>query len=117
MGTKIVSYTYDAWGNILSETYNSAASSSDRAIAGYNPYRYRGYYYDYDLGLYYLQTRYYDPQVGRFINVDALIAGVDGSIRGYNLYVYCKNNPVHMVDNGGNWPSWNEFWSGVGNFF
>ena len=103
VGTKIVSYNYDAWGNILSETYNSAASSSDRAIAGYNLFRYRGYIYDADLGLYYLQSRYYDSKIGRFINADTTdILGVSpGALTDNNLFAYCDNNPVMRTDESG----------------
>ena len=72
--------------------------------AQYNPFRYRGYYYDADLGLYYLNSRYYDSVVGRFINPDSVMAGVGGDLRGSNLYAYCFNNPVNMSDPDGNWP-------------
>lgn len=68
-----------------------------------NPFRYRGYYYDAESGLYYLQTRYYDPATGRFINADGQISGVGGDIRGYNLFAYCFNNPINMIDPSGNW--------------
>ncbi|MBO5906564.1 MAG: RHS repeat-associated core domain-containing protein [Clostridia bacterium] len=81
--------------------------------AQYNPYRYRGYYYDADLGLYYLNSRYYDAVVGRFINPDAVMASVCGDLRGSNFYAYCFNNPVNMSDSDGNWASWNDFWKDV----
>ena len=63
-----------------------------------NPIRYRGYYYDVETGLYYLQSRYYDPQTGRFINADDTdYLGADGSFASYNLFAYCNNNPVMNV--------------------
>ena len=68
-----------------------------------NPLRYRGYYYDTDLGLYYLQTRYYDSNTGRFINADGYISTGTGLL-GYNMYAYCNNNPVMYVDSAGNSP-------------
>ena len=91
-GNKLVAeYEYDAWGNctILRNTDN---------IANTNPLRYRGYYYDTDTGLYYLQSRYYDSNIGRFINADdsnLLLNNV------YNLYAYCENNPVIGMDPSG----------------
>ena len=66
-GAKLVEYTYDAWGNATIVHYNGGASTG----ATKNPFRYRGYYYDSDLGLYYLNTRYYDSVTGRFISADA----------------------------------------------
>jgi len=100
----LVSYTYDAWGN-QTITYSNGGASTP---AQYNPFRYRGYYYDIDLGLYYLNARYYDSNTGRFINADTLISGANGSLYGYNLYVYCFNNPVSLIDENGNWPKWME---------
>ena len=71
-----------------------------------NPFRYRGYYYDTETGYYYLNSRYYDPTTGRFLNADNRISGAGGDIRGYNLFSYCFNNPVNMSDQDGNWPQW-----------
>ncbi|MBC5787513.1 RHS repeat-associated core domain-containing protein [Clostridium sp. NSJ-27] len=65
-----------------------------------NPFRYRGYYYDTESGLYYLQNRYYDPLVKRFINCDT-IAGNTGAIDSHNTYSYCKNNPINNTDTNG----------------
>ena len=87
-GTKLISYEYDAWGN--------ATISGSAAIGTLNPIRYRGYYYDNDLKLYYLQSRYYDAEIGRFISADSLLD--QGDILGNNLFVYCLNNPVNMAD-------------------
>ena len=100
-GNKKISYTYDAWGNFTA-TYHNGASSANL----HNPYTYRGYYYDSDLSLYYLNSRYYDSNIGRFVNVDNIISGVGGNILGNNVFAYCFNNPVNMDDGTGNWPQW-----------
>ena len=63
-----------------------------------NPFRYRGYYYDAETGMYYLKSRYYDPEMRRFVNPDSGISGVGGNMRGYNMYSYCFNNPVDMLE-------------------
>ena len=70
-GTKLISYKYDAWGNFTTTYHNGCTSSSP---ASYNHFRYRGYYYDTELGMYYLQSRYYDPVIGRFINADVYVS-------------------------------------------
>ncbi len=98
-GTKVVEYTYGAWGDILSVTGTLADTIGQK-----NPLRYRGYYYDVETGFYLTGTRYYDPEIGRFINADKVIAGVGGDINGYNLYSYCFNNPTNMSDPTGDWP-------------
>ncbi len=102
-GNLCVSYLYDAWGNLLSsETYTNAGNIA-RSL---NSLLYRGYYFDSESGFYYLQSRYYDPEIGRFINADNQIAGVGGEVLGYNMFAYCMNNPVNMSDSTGNWPKW-----------
>ena len=113
-GTKLISYTYDAWGNILSKTSHNGGSSTR---AWLNPILYRGYYYDSDISLYVLGTRYYDPAIGRFINADSVMSGASGSLQGNNLYAYCFNNPVMLTDEDGNWPSWNDIKIILGNIF
>ena len=95
MGGTVVEYKYDAWGNILSVTGSMAST-----LGAVNPFRYRGYYYDAESGWYYLQSRYYDPQVGRFLNADGII-GANGGIMGYNMFAYCNNNPVIYADESG----------------
>ena len=75
-------------------------------LGHYNPLRYRGYVYDTETGLYYLNSRYYNPTWGRFINADAELAGIGGATQGYSLFAYCHNNPVNMSDSDGNWPKW-----------
>ena len=105
-GTKLVSYTYDAWGALLSTTYSNGGASTSVVN---NPLRYRGYYYDDDLDLYYLATRYYDPEVCRFVTADdPAYLGANGDIISYNLYAYCNNNPVMYADPAGNMPMWAE---------
>ena len=106
-GTQVVSYTYDAWGAPLSVTGTAADT-----IGQLNPFRYRGYYYDNETGLYYVSSRYYDPEVGRWIHADNQIADVGGEVLGYNMFAYCMNNPVTMSDPTGNWPSWSNLIKG-----
>ena len=108
----MVKYKYDGWGNHEAEV----AAEGYVALAEINPFRYRGYYYDTETGLYYLQTRYYDPEVGRFISRDSIEYATPEIINGLNLYAYCGNNPVMRSDTmGTNW--WTDFWNGVGNWF
>jgi len=94
-GTQVVSYKYDAWGNIVSTT-----DTSGKNMAALNPFRYRGYFWDAETGLYYLNSRYYDPVTKRFINADALL-GADPGMGSYNLFAYCGNNPVMASDPSG----------------
>ena len=74
--TKLCTYVYDAWGNATVTYHNSGAATA----AFYNPFRYRGYYYDTDIGYYYLQSRYYNTAWGRFLNPDSVISGVGSAI-------------------------------------
>ena len=92
-GTSVAEYSYNAWGKVLSATGTMAAI---------NPIRYRGYYFDSDSGLYYLKSRYYDPNLQRFINSDGQLARKD--FVGANLFAYCLNNPINMADTTGNLP-------------
>ena len=94
-GTKIGSYTYDAWGNCTVSTESGTTTIQKRIVRTLNPFRYRGYYYDTDTGLYYLQSRYYNPQWGRFLNADATL--YEGFL-GLNLYLYCEDNSIIYVD-------------------
>ena len=99
---QVVSYEYDSWGNILSiKDANGNNITSSTHIGIINPYRYRGYRYDTETGLYYLQSRYYSPEWGRFINFDNY-GGQVGELLSHNGYIYCCNNPVSMVDENGN---------------
>ena len=99
-GEKICTYTYDAWG-FCNSSLTSGTSSLERSIAvTYNPFRYRGYYYDTETGLYYLQSRYYNPEWGRFLNADGYVSTGTGLL-GYNMFAYCNNNPIMYVDPSG----------------
>ena len=89
-GTQVVEYGYDAWGYPISKTGSLAAT-----IGTLNPFRYRGYVYDEETGLYYLQNRYYSPNWKRFINVDQ-------SLNEKNLFVYCLGSPIIRRDIDGN---------------
>ena len=100
----VVVYLYDAWGRLLSTTGTQSST-----LGVNNPLRYRGYVYDTETGLYYLQSRYYNPTWGRFINADDPgYMGVDGTPSSYNLFSYCGNNPVTREDSEG------EFWLAIG---
>jgi len=95
------SYEYDLWGKLISVT-PASATSDPNGILTKNPFRYRGYYYDEETGFYYLNARYYDPQMRRFISADDMAyLGADGSITGFNLFAYCDNNPINGFDNEG----------------
>ena len=96
-GVQVVGYTYDAWGKVLSQTGTMAWSLGEE-----NPLRYRGYVYDPETGLYYVSSRYYDPEIGRFINADAVdMLGANGDFASLNLFAYCGNNPVLRADSNG----------------
>ena len=95
-GATVVEYRYDSWGKLLS-TSGSLAST----LGKNNPFRYRGYVYDEETGFYYLQSRYYNPEVGRFISSDVLLSTGQG-VLGHNAYAYCGNNPIVREDTQGN---------------
>ena len=93
-GTVMASYDYDPYGKVISAT---------GTLANINPLRYRGYVYDQETGFYYLQSRYYDPAVCRFINADSYASTGQGIV-GNNMLVYCYNNPLAFADDGGDIP-------------
>ena len=94
-GAEVAAYTYDAWGNILSQS---------GSMANRNPLRYRGYYYDVETGFYYLQSRYYDPTNHRFINADVYSSTDSRDAVSCNMFAYCGNNPTgHTDPNGQSW--------------
>ena len=102
-GSLVARYIYDTWGNTLSVTDASGKAITDPLhIASINPIRYRGYYYDAETGLYYLQSRYYDTTTRRFLNADTLLGANAGAA--YNLFAYCGNNPVNAQDDNGQYP-------------
>ena len=92
-GKIIAKYLYDAWGKCV-----SVENADGYTIGTANPFRYRGYYYDNDTGLYYLQSRYYDPAIGRFINADTYTTTDADGILSSNMFAYCENNPVVRSD-------------------
>ena len=93
-GQTVVSYEYDPWGNILAVTGTLAST-----LGADNPFRYRGYYYDTESCFYYLNSRYYDAKVCRFVNADCIISP---GLTGTNLFAYCGNNPITGYDPTGN---------------
>ncbi|MBR2974657.1 MAG: RHS repeat-associated core domain-containing protein [Clostridia bacterium] len=99
--THVAHYAYDSWGNHTVTDQYGEAISDQYAWANVNPFRYRGYFYDTDLGLYYLQSRYYDSNTGRFINADTIDHLDPKNINGLNLYAYCYSNPIKYVDPSG----------------
>ena len=106
-GEVVARYAYDGWGNHA--VLNPDGTDNDLAdfIGNVNPFRYRGYYYDKETGLYFLKTRYYDPEICRFINVDDTAYLDAESINGLNLYAYCADNPIMNVDPDGTaWWHW-----------
>ena len=94
-GNRVVEYTYDAWGKLIATTGTLAST-----LGADNPFRYRGYYYDTETGLYYLMTRYYDPEVSRFISADVYMTTGQGVLGG-NMWAYCLNNPIIYSDTFG----------------
>ena len=88
---EIVTYEYDSWGAI-----SSIADNSGINIGTINPFRYRSYYYDEETKLYYLNSRYYNSEWGRFINGDVVITGQ--GIISNNIYCYCANNPINRTE-------------------
>ena len=92
-GNEVAAYDYDPYGKVITAT---------GAMAEINPLRYRGYYYDSETGFYYLQSRYYDPEICRFINGDKYSATATGFL-GYNMFAYCNNNPIIAADYDGEW--------------
>ena len=102
LGNEVGEYAYDAYGKCYVK-YKDNSSEEEKTILNTNPFRYRGYYYDNETRLYYLNARYYDPSIGRFISPDVLtiLDETRGQINGLNLYMYCNNNPIMYVDPNG----------------
>ena len=129
-GAIAAKYTYDPWGKVTVQNPSGTTNISSSFIGNINPLRYRGYYYDTETGFYYLQTRYYDPAIGRFINADTYATTDAEGLLSTNLFAYCENNPISRFDPTGelfwdvlDWAmaamSWDEFlnspsWSGAG---
>lgn len=120
-GKVIAKYLYDAWGKCI-----SVENANGYTIGTANPFRYRGYYYDTETGFYYLNSRYYNPEVGRFLNADAFASTDISGVLSTNMFAYCENNPVNRADfygtfwkEIGGWLSnaWNSITTWVGNTF
>ena len=127
-GQEITKYVYDAWGNHKTYVLNDGTfvdisenvsyttnGLNNKLLAEINPFRYRGYYYDAETKLYYLNSRYYDPETGRFINADDVLVldHTQDVINGLNLYAYCLNNPVNDFDSDGDLPWWLKLLIGI----
>ena len=99
----ICTYAYDGYGNHIVLDENGKEDTSLTSIGHLNPFRYREYYFDEESGLYYLNSRYYDPETGRFISPDILtiLDETKGQINGLNLYMYCRDNPIMYTDDSG----------------
>ena len=95
-GAIVIKYKYDVWGKCLID-----ASTTNIELANLNPFRYRSYYFDTETGFYFLKTRYYDPEIGRFMTIDDISYLDPESINGLNLYAYCGNDPVDKFDPSG----------------
>jgi len=95
-GNEVAAYDYDPYGKVITSTGD---------LAEINPLRYRGYYYDTETSFYYLQSRYYDPEICRFINADGYSSTGAGFL-GYNMFAYCNNNPIAFTDDNGGAPWW-----------
>jgi len=110
-GAVVARYTYDPWGKPLAVKDGNGVDIAANAthVANVNPFRYRGYFYDVESGFYYVSSRYYDPEVGRFISPDTtdVLTATPMELTDKNLYAYCDNNPVVRVDHGG------QFWDTV----
>ncbi len=115
----LLQYTYDAWGNVstyipnLDDNLKLDTNIIDKIqlIESLNPFTYRSYVYDSETKLYYLNSRYYDPEICRFVTCDdiGILNSLQNNVNGLNLYAYCLNNPINDWDNNGDW-SWKAFW-------
>ena len=103
-GGIIAAYVYDAWGKLLNINYLDEENSEHNKIVNATPLRYRGYYYDNETGYYYLQSRYYDPELCRFISADSFEYINTSNFFSTNAYTYCWNSPIAFDDEEGNTP-------------
>ena len=103
-GAVLLTYSYTAWGEVTYSATNMQSLALAVTLSKVNPFTYRGYCYDYDIGMYYLQSRYYDPEICRFINADSTeYLGATGTLLSYNLFTYCENDGVNFIDETGTW--------------
>ena len=100
-GSLVVEYKYDAWGK---PTLARTLTTAYEALAELNPFRYRGYVFDEETGLYYLRDRYYNLNTVRFISADVYVNSSDDSVL-FSVYCYCSNKPIILYDEAGTWPS------------
>ena len=104
-GDLVIEYVYDPWGSLLETKIGVDESNSKYSVynnmALRNPLRYRGYIYERDTGFYYLQSRYYDPAIGRFINADSYASTDATGLLNTNMFAYCENDPVNRSDPSG----------------
>ena len=101
-GSLVVEYKYDAWGKpVITQTL----SDSYEALAELNPFKHRGYAFDEETGLYYLRSRYYNPEIARFTNADRYVSN-ELNVLGKNSYAYCFNCPTMLEESTGAWPKW-----------
>ena len=105
----VVMYQYDAWGN-MTACYDT---SDDGMLSIINPYTYRGYYYEFETNTYFLKSRYYNPELCRFISADGYVQTGQGLLD-KNMFAYCGNNPVNRVDETGY--GWRDIWNGIKSF-
>ncbi|MBE6632775.1 MAG: RHS repeat protein [Ruminococcaceae bacterium] len=104
-GRKIGTYTYNAWGVCTAQGVSGNSAFETNLVELYNPFRYRGYFYDAETKYYYLQSRYYNPEWCRFLNADGYVSTGQGLLS-YNMFAYCNNDPINQSDSQGTWPRW-----------
>ena len=102
----MASYLYDAWGNHQVFDANGVENTNADFIGNINPIRYRGYYFDVETQLYWVSSRYYSPELCRWISPDSIEYLDPQSINGLNLYAYCGNDPINYADPSGHAPEW-----------
>ena len=102
-GNLVASYLYDAWGNHQVFDANGVENTNADFIGNINPIRYRGYYFDVETQLYWVSSRYYSPELCRWISPDSIEYLDPQSI---NLYAYCGNDPINYADPSGHAPEW-----------
>lgn len=107
-GKLLAKYFYDEWGKLSNIETAEENNEEQLSIAEINPLRYRGYYYDSETGMYYIQSRYYDPDLCRFISADDFENLSTNKKQLTNTYLYCFNNPIMYIDYNGEYPQLNE---------
>lgn len=106
-GVCVVKYSYNAWGKVTKNVLITTDSGQ------HNPFLYKGYYYDDEIEMYYCKSRYYDPELGRWISADSSAFINESNANGMNLYTYCNNSPIQLYDPNGNAPWWSWAISGL----